>query len=89
LAALSSDAEYRVAAGSSYADHNATLIVAGERVVTREVLQKLKAAGITAVNAYRPAHLEAICAQLCGVGHATMKTDIVVLSQEEYHRRFE
>ncbi len=34
-------------------------------------------------------HLEAICNQLCGVGHALMKTDIVVLSQEEYHRRFE
>jgi cytochrome c oxidase subunit II len=34
-------------------------------------------------------HLEAICNQLCGLGHATMKTEIVVLSQEEYHRRFE
>jgi cytochrome c oxidase subunit 2 len=37
----------------------------------------------------RPAHLEVVCAQLCGIGHSLMKADIVVLSQEEYHRRFE
>jgi hypothetical protein len=81
LAALAVDAEYRVAADAPSAWANA--------VVTPDLLEKLKVAGITTVNAYRPAHLEAICNQLCGVGHAMMKTDIVILSQEEYHRRFE
>jgi len=89
LAPLVDDAEYRVAPGSSYAGADGKPIVAGEHVLTPAILEELKAAGITRVNAYRPAHLEAVCAQLCGVGHATMKTDIVVLSQEEYHRRFE
>jgi cytochrome c oxidase subunit 2 len=36
-----------------------------------------------------PAHLEVVCNQLCGIGHSQMKADIVVLAQEEYHRRFE
>jgi cytochrome c oxidase subunit 2 len=75
LAALIPEAEYRT--------------VSGDRIVSSEVLAQLKSQGITTVNAYRPAHLEAICAQLCGIGHSMMKTDIIVLSQEEYHRRFE
>jgi len=52
-------------------------------------LQKLKLAGIESIKAYRPANLEVVCNQLCGLGHSLMKADIVVLSQGEYHRRFE
>jgi cytochrome c oxidase subunit 2 len=30
-----------------------------------------------------------ICNQLCGIGHQQMHTPVVILSQAEYHRRFE
>jgi cytochrome c oxidase subunit 2 len=75
LAALVTGAEYRLAAD--------------DRIVSAAVVGDLKATGAASVMAYRPAHLEAVCNQLCGVGHSQMKTEIVILSQAEYHRRFE
>jgi cytochrome c oxidase subunit 2 len=33
-------------------------------------------------------NLEFACAQLCGLGHYTMRGRIVVLSQEEFDRMF-
>jgi hypothetical protein len=81
LESLSQSAEYRVTADMPLAWAN--------RIVTPDLLLRLKFAGITQIRAYRPANLEVVCNQLCGVGHSLMKADIVVLSQEEYHRRFE
>jgi heme/copper-type cytochrome/quinol oxidase subunit 2 len=81
LGRLSQDAEYRVARDAPVAWANA--------VISPDLLLKLKLARINSIKAYRPAHLEAFCNQLCGVGHSLMKTQIVILSQAEYHRRFE
>ena len=52
------------------------------------VAEKLKAAGITRVNVHKPAPFEIVCAQLCGNQHYTMRGEMVVLSQEEFDRRF-
>jgi cytochrome c oxidase subunit 2 len=64
------------------------LATGGQRV-TSELLKQLKSAGDSSVMAYKRARLEVICNQLCGVGHSLMKTDIVILPEAEYHRRFE
>ena len=49
--------------------------------------------GLTGTLTLTPTHLgpagELICGQLCGTGHSQMHTDVVVLSAEEYRRRFE
>ncbi len=52
------------------------------------VADKLKAAGINRVNVHKPAPFEIACAQLCGGQHYTMRGEMVVLSQEEFDRRF-
>ncbi len=49
---------------------------------------KLKAAGIRIITAHLPGYCDIACAQLCGLGHYTMQGKLVVLSQEEFDRRF-
>jgi cytochrome c oxidase subunit 2 len=48
--------------------------------------------GLTGTLALTATHAgpagELICGQLCGTGHAQMHTDVVVLPEEEYARRF-
>jgi cytochrome c oxidase subunit 2 len=52
------------------------------------VPEKLKAAGITTVTVHKRAPFEIACAQLCGTGHYKMRGEMIVLTQEEFDRRF-
>jgi heme/copper-type cytochrome/quinol oxidase subunit 2 len=52
------------------------------------VAAKLKAAGITRIAVHKPHPFEIACAQLCGAQHYLMRGELIVLSQEEYDRRF-
>jgi heme/copper-type cytochrome/quinol oxidase subunit 2 len=49
---------------------------------------KLKTAGITQVTVHKPRPFEVACAQLCGAQHYLMRGELIVLSQEEFDRRF-
>jgi heme/copper-type cytochrome/quinol oxidase subunit 2 len=52
------------------------------------VAEKLKAAGIMQVKVHRPQPFEIACAQLCGNQHYKMRGEMVVLSQEEFDKKF-
>lgn len=52
------------------------------------VVEKLKAAGIARVTVHKPQPFEVACAQLCGAQHYLMRGELIVLSQEEFDRRF-
>ncbi len=52
------------------------------------VVDKLKAAGITQVTVHKPQPFEVACAQLCGAQHYLMRGELIVLSQDEFDRRF-
>jgi heme/copper-type cytochrome/quinol oxidase subunit 2 len=67
-----------------YADAEKKTIVRDGGVITPEVADKLKTAGVTEIQAKIPGHWDLVCEELCGEGHATMKGTLIVLSQEEY-----
>lgn len=63
--------------------------IAYEKAISPEMLQDLQDAGFTSVMAYIPQSFDLVCEQLCGSQHYTMKGDIVVVTQQEYTKRFE
>jgi hypothetical protein len=65
----------------------ATIIRAGMSFAPG-VVEKLRAAGIAQVTVHKPQPFEIACAQLCGAQHYTMRGELIVLSQEEFDRRF-
>jgi heme/copper-type cytochrome/quinol oxidase subunit 2 len=52
------------------------------------VAEKLKAAGIERVTIHQHQPFEIACAQLCGTQHYTMRGELIVLSQEEFDKKF-
>jgi heme/copper-type cytochrome/quinol oxidase subunit 2 len=52
------------------------------------VVEKLKTAGISSVTVHKPQPFEVACAQLCGAQHYLMRGELIVLSQEEFDKRF-
>jgi heme/copper-type cytochrome/quinol oxidase subunit 2 len=64
-------------------------IVRNDRAITPDVIEKLKAAGVTEVTAYEPGYWDLVCEELCGQGHATMQGKLVVLDNDEFKRQFE
>ena len=52
------------------------------------VVEKLKTAGITQVTVHKPQPFEVACAQICGAQHYLMRGELIVLSQDEFDRRF-
>ncbi len=52
------------------------------------VPEKLKAAGIERVTVHLHQPFEIACAHLCGAQHYTMRGELIVLSQQEFDRRF-
>jgi cytochrome c oxidase subunit II len=50
------------------------------------IIEKLKAAGITEVQAYVPGYWDIVCEELCGQGHYTMQGRLVVLDGAEYDK---
>lgn len=50
------------------------------------ILDKLRAAGITEVQAYIPGYWDIVCEELCGQGHYTMQGRLVVLDGAEYDK---
>jgi heme/copper-type cytochrome/quinol oxidase subunit 2 len=49
---------------------------------------RLRHAGITQVTVHKSQPFEVACAQLCGAQHYTMRNELIVLSQEEFDKRF-
>jgi cytochrome c oxidase subunit 2 len=72
-----------------YRDAKKQTIVRDKKIITPEVAQKLKDAGIKKVTAYLPGYWDLVCEELCGQGHYTMQGKIVVVDNEEYHKKFE
>ncbi len=64
-------------------------IARNDQPLNKASVEKLKAAGITKVEAYEPGAWELVCEELCGSGHTTMRADLFVLDQEEYAAKFE
>ncbi len=52
------------------------------------VPEKLKAAGVKMITAHLPGYLDIACAQICGLGHYSMQGRIIVLSQDEFDRKY-
>ncbi|HEV2292539.1 MAG TPA: cytochrome c oxidase subunit II transmembrane domain-containing protein [Tepidisphaeraceae bacterium] len=50
------------------------------------ILDKLRAAGVTEVQAYIPGYWDIVCEELCGQGHYTMQGRLVVLDGAEYDK---
>lgn len=70
-----------------YADAEKKTIVRDGGVITAEVADKLKTAGVLEVEAKIPGYWDLVCEELCGEGHATMKGQLIVLSQDEYNAK--
>ncbi|HMB96020.1 MAG TPA: cytochrome c oxidase subunit II [Tepidisphaeraceae bacterium] len=49
-----------------------------------DLVEKLKAAGVTEINLADSGAWELVCEELCGQGHNTMTAPLIVLSQQEY-----
>ncbi len=52
----------------------------------KTLLDKLKTAGITEVQAYVPGYWDIVCEELCGQGHYTMQGRLVVVDGAEYDK---
>jgi heme/copper-type cytochrome/quinol oxidase subunit 2 len=52
------------------------------------VVAKLKTAGVTQVTVHQPGFFEVACAQICGGQHYTMRAAVLVLSQDEFDKKF-
>jgi heme/copper-type cytochrome/quinol oxidase subunit 2 len=63
-------------------------IIRDQMAFAAAVPAKLRAAGITRVNVHKPQPFEVACAQLCGAQHYTMRGELIVLSQDEFDRKF-
>jgi len=72
-----------------YVDAKKATIIRTGRTLTPDNLQKLKDNGVTQIVAYNPGSWEISCEELCGQGHYTMRGEMVVLSPEEYARKYE
>lgn len=55
----------------------------------QQMLDKLRAAGVTEVQAYKPGYWDLVCEELCGQGHYTMQGRLVVLDPDEYRAKYE
>ena len=64
-------------------------IIRDGKIITPEVAQKLKDAGVKQVTAYLPGYWELVCEELCGQGHNTMRGTIRVVDNAEYQEKFE
>jgi len=70
-----------------YADKDKKTIARNGAIVTTELAEKLKEAGIAEVIAFQPGTWELVCEELCGSGHTTMKGVIRILDSEEYDQK--
>jgi hypothetical protein len=69
---------------------NARLAVQNIATPTKEQIEEagkalkadLKAAGVTSLSTYVP--FEVVCEELCGMGHATMRGTMIVVSPRQY-----
>jgi len=72
-----------------YRDGKKQTIIRDGKIITPEVAQKLKDAGVKQVTAYLPGYWELVCEELCGQGHNTMRGTIRVVDNAEYMEKFE
>lgn len=70
-----------------YADSEKRTIVRDGGIISAEIADKLKTAGVTEVTAKLPGYWDLLCAELCGEGHAKMQGQVVVLSEEAYNAK--
>jgi hypothetical protein len=70
-----------------YKDADNQTIVRNTGQITRENLEKLVTAGVNEIYAYEPGYWDLVCEELCGEGHATMKGQLIVLTQEQYNAK--
>lgn len=76
---------WRYAGGSG---RKAATIIRDQMGFAPGVAERLRAAGVQRVSVHRHQPFEIACAQLCGAQHYTMRGELIVLSQEEFDRRF-
>jgi cytochrome c oxidase subunit 2 len=67
-----------------YQAADGTPIAAKGDLVTEEVYQQLRAAGITEIVATQDTPMEIACAQLCGLGHYRMRGTVTIMTDENY-----
>jgi len=72
-----------------YRDAAKATIIRDNKIITPEVAQKLKDAGIKQVTAFLPGYWELVCEELCGQGHGTMRGTIRIVDNDEYVKKFE
>ena len=59
-------------------------IVAKGDLITEEIFQQLKLAGVTEILATQDTPMEIACAQLCGLGHYRMRGTVTIMTDEAY-----
>ena len=69
-----------------YADKDKKTIARNNTVVTDEIAQKLKDAGVTEVIAFLPGTWELVCEELCGGQHTTMRGVVRFLEPADYDK---
>jgi heme/copper-type cytochrome/quinol oxidase subunit 2 len=73
---------------ASLSKKKAVTIIRDQMGFAPGVLEKLKAVGVERVTVHRHQPFEIACAQLCGAQHYKMRGELIVLTQEEFDRRF-
>ena len=71
--------EFRIAVG----DYGNGAVVDGD-LLTMDVLEELRAQGVTEIKATLDTPTEIACAQLCGLGHYRMRGTVTILPEDEY-----
>ena len=68
----------------TYQTSDGSPIVAKGDLLTGDVFQQLKAAGISEILATQDTPMEIACAQLCGLGHYRMRGTVTIMTDEAY-----
>jgi len=54
----------------------------------KTTIQRLRAIGVTQIEAFKPKYWDLICEELCGQGHYTMTDKVIVLEDDAYRKKY-
>jgi heme/copper-type cytochrome/quinol oxidase subunit 2 len=78
---------YKPRRGAGYyrlATKDGDTIATDQTVLSTDIAQQIKDAGITDVTVYIPWRWDLVCEELCGQGHTTMQANVRIVENEEY-----
>lgn len=67
---------------------NGSLIPSAPDETGKTVIQKLRAIGVTQIEAFKPKYWDLVCGELCGQGHYTMQDKVIVLEDAAYRKKY-